>query len=290
MISVAQAGTISACNELPADFATQCGPGREWQKNDEGLIVWIGEGHTPAEGITHNLWQAERFGCVSAATGAKIEANSAVACRNLNGTVNAPNGVTNVWGNPMILRDSTGAAVNAPLGHTLPDYRVSLAQTVTFRRLSGYLLVDASIGNDVFNEGRHFSFGEFQTREQDQDGQTVETAKPIGHYWRGGPPEDTRGSYGFYNQLFPNSVTVEDASYAKLREMSVAWHVGAVAGFGDWSISVVARNLYTFTHYRGFDPEVGKAGGQLGSGAINGIDAWQYPNVRTFTVSLASRF
>ena len=126
--------------------------------------------------------------------------------------------------------------------------------------------------------------------EQDQNGKTVETAKPIGHYWRGGPPENTLGNYGFYNVLLPNSITVEDASYAKIREVNLAYNIGAVRGVGDWTVSVVGRNLYTFTRYTGFDPEVGKAGGQLGSGAINGIDAWQYPNVRTIALSLASRF
>jgi TonB-linked SusC/RagA family outer membrane protein len=281
---------ITACAELPAEYAAQCGAGREWQMNDEGLIVWIGEGNTPAQGITRNLWQAERFGCVNPSTGARIGADGTVACRNAGGTINAPNGVTNVWGNAILLRDSTGNAAYVPLGNTLPDYRISLAQTMTFRRLSFYSLFDASFGNDVFNEGRHFSMGEFQTREQDQDGRTVETAKPIAHYWRGGSPENSLGNYGFYNVLNPNSRSVEDASFAKLREASLGFHVGAVRGVGDWTISVTGRNLYTFTNYTGFDPEVGRPYGQLGSGAINGIDAWQYPNIRTFTLSLASRF
>jgi hypothetical protein len=167
---------------------------------------------------------------------------------------------------------------------------VSLAQTVIAGRFSLYALLDASLGNDVFNEGRHFSLGDFQTREQDQDGRSVATAKPIGHYWRGGPPESALGNYGLYNLLGPNSRSVEDASFAKLREASLAWHAGVIRGVGDWTVTITGRNLYTLTSYTGFDPEVGRAGGQLGSGAINGIDAWQYPNVRTFTMSLSSRF
>jgi hypothetical protein len=281
---------LTSCSELPGEFASQCGLDAEWQRNDEGLIVWIGKGNTPADGITRNLWQAERFGCVHPVTGARIDAIGIAVCKNAGGVVNAPNGVSNVWGNAILLRDSTGASAYVPIGNTLPDYRLSLAQTLTFHRLSAYALIDASIGNDVFNEGRHFSLGEFQTREQDQNGKTVETAKPIGHYWRGGPPENVLGNYGFYNVLVPNSVTVEDASYAKLREVNLSYTVGTVRGVGDWSVSIVGRNLHTLTRYSGFDPEVGKTGGQLASGAINGIDAWQYPNVRTIAVSLASRF
>jgi TonB-dependent SusC/RagA subfamily outer membrane receptor len=281
---------ITSCRELPADYASRCGAGREWQRNDEGFIVWIGEGNTPAEGITRNLWQAERPGCVHPSTGAPINANGSVPCRDAGGLIDTPNGVTNVWGNVMVLRDSTGGALYSPLGSTLPDYRLSLSQTITYRRLSFYGLLDGSLGNDLFNQGRHFAAGEFQIREQDQAGKTVQTAKPIGHYWRGGAPESAVGNYGFYNILGPNSWSVEDASFVKLREVSLAWNHGAVAGIGDWTVSLTGRNLFTITQYTGFDPEVGRSGGHLSSGVINGIDSWQYPNSRTLTLSIASRF
>jgi hypothetical protein len=282
---------MTSCSQLPSEYASQCGAGKEWQRNDEGLIVWVGVGNTLAEGITRNLWQAERFGCVNAATGARIDGTKGTAqCRNAGGAVNAPNGVTNSWGNAILLRDSTGAPVYSSLGHTLPDHRLSLTQTVTLHRFSIYALLDASVGNSVWNEARHWSFGDFQTREQDQDGKTVETAKPLAHYWRGGLPENTAGSFGFYNLLQPNNITVEDASYVKFRELNVGYYLGAIGGVGDWTVSLIGRNLHTFTHYTGFDPEVGRSGGDLGSGALNGIDAFQYPNVRTLTFSLASRF
>ena len=59
---------------------------------------------------------------------------------------------------------------------------------------------------------------------------------------------------------------VEDASYKKLREASLAYHLGNVPGMnGDWTVSVVGRNLKTWTRYTGFDPEVG-FGAVSGSG------------------------
>ena len=280
---------VRSCGELAAQFAAQCGPGKEWQRNDEGFVVWVGQGNTLGEGITRNLWQAERFGCVDA-TGAKIDAQSEAACRLRGGIVNTPNGVTNAWGSLILLRDSLGNSKPVPLGHTLPDHRWSLAQFMTWRRISAYGLLDASIGNDVWNEGRHWSLGDFQTREEDQDGKTLETAKPLSYYWRAGQPESAIGNYGAYNILRPNNYTTEDASYAKIREISVSYNAGPVAGLGDWTVSLVGRNLYTFTHYKGFDPEVGRAGGPLGSGAINGVDAFAYPNIRTITLAVGSRF
>jgi hypothetical protein len=61
---------------------------------------------------------------------------------------------------------------------------------------------------------------------------------------------------------------------------------------GDWTVSFVGRNLYTFTDYKGFDPEVGVTGatGITGSSALNAVDAFNFPNLRTFNFSLSTRF
>ena len=42
---------------------------------------------------------------------------------------------------------------------------------------------------------------------------------------------------------------------------------------------VAAENLFTFTSYKGFDPEIN-------ADASNGIDRGYYPQARTFTVGL----
>ena len=107
-----------------------------------------------------------------------------------------------------------------------------------------------------------------------------------------------------YDILAPNNISVEDASYAKLREASVSYHVGPINGVGDWDVTVLGRNLFTITHYKGFDPEVGigeingfaGTGGvgaatqNAGAAAINAIDAFTFPNLRTFSIALTTRF
>ncbi len=127
-------------------------------------------------------------------------------------------------------------------------------------------------------------------------GKTVETAKPIGYYYRAAPPDNGSGVGGFYDLLGPNNFSVEDASYTKLRELALSYHVGRIAGTGDWAFSLIGRNLLTLTGYRGFDPEVGIAtvpGGNINddvssSRAINAVDAFVFPNLRTFTFRLST--
>jgi len=55
-------------------------------------------------------------------------------------------------------------------------------------------------------------------------------------------------------------------------------------------VSLIGRNLFTMTNYKGFDPEVGLGGGALGSGVLNAIDGFVFPNLRTFTLSVGTSF
>ena len=150
--------------------------------------------------------------------------------------------------------------------------------------------MDASVGQSVWNEGRHWALGDFMDREEDQDGKTLATAKPLGYYWR--TQDAGVGVGGFYDALGPNSRTVETASYAKIREINASYNVGAVRGVGDWTISLIGRNLHTFTSYTGFDPEVGLTNvtNSSGSSALAAVDAFNFPNTRSFTLALGTRF
>jgi hypothetical protein len=202
---------------------------------------------------------------------------------------------------PIVLRgdpNNISDARRVALGNALPDFRFAITQNVQFRKFSVYALLDASIGQQVWNEGFHWAHLDFLSHDVDQSGKSVENAKPIGYYYRAAPPDNGSGVGGFYDLLGPNNFSVEDASYAKLRELAVSYDIGRIAGSGNWSVTLVGRNLFTITGYRGFDPEVGIAvnpGGNpntniAGSRAINAVDAFVFPNLRTFTVRLATSF
>jgi TonB-linked SusC/RagA family outer membrane protein len=268
---------LTSCSELPAPFSSDCGgPTSSFQQNDEGLLVWVGSGNNPGMGISDNLW----------------ETSVSNAAKNPNVT---PWGISVLnWGAPILLRDMTGAALNVPLGNALPDFRFGVTQDFRYKRMTMYALVDAAVGQKVWDQGFHWAHLDFLSHDVDQVGKSVQDAKPIGYYWRTSAQDGFTGIGGFYDQLLPNSYTVEDASYAKLRELLVSYHVGPIARTGDWEISVVGRNLFTITGYRGFDPEVGLSGGaqlnSTASAAIQAVDAFTFPNLRTFTVGLSSTF
>jgi hypothetical protein len=131
-------------------------------------------------------------------------------------------------------------------------------------------------------------------------GKTVETAKPMGYYWRRGPGQGgAAGIGGLYDVLGPTGWSVEDGSYVKLRELSVSYRIGPVGGVGNWDIGVVGRNLHTWSKFRGWDPETGITGGSsstnpqhnaLNSAALNAVAGYLFPNLRTFTLKLSTNF
>jgi hypothetical protein len=176
------------------------------------------------------------------------------------------------------------------LGTTLPDVHVSLGQTMTFKNFTLSTLFDGVFGTRLFNEEIHWSLGDFNVRYEDQDGKTVETAKPIGYYWRAPQPDNGSGVGGFYDVLGSNNQTAQKSTYVKLREVSLGYSFGRIRGIGDWSLTAVGRNLWTITDFLGWDPEVGTGGTDLNSGALDGVAAYQYPQVRTFTLTLNTRF
>ena len=263
---------VTSCAQLPANFQSQCGGnGSAFQKNDEGYIVWVGQGNNPGMGITDNLWNAILPG------GA------------------APWGAQLAWGMPMVIRDNCASGVCPasirPLGHSLPDYRVGMSHTVTWKGLSLYGLVDGAFGSRAYNQGRHWSYLDFLSHDVDQGGKSLQAAKPIGYYYRAGPADNAAGIGGFYDILGPNSRFVESTSYLKLREVSGSYHVGRM-GPGDFTVSVIGRNLKTWTRYTGFDPEVGAGAtnSQAGSGLINAVDAFTFPQLRTVSFVISAGF
>jgi len=193
---------------------------------------------------------------------------------------------------PIMIRDTVGGPVSTvALGNALPDFRAAFSTDFQYKRLTVYALLDMAIGQEIWNQGFHWAHLDFISKDVDQQGKSLETAKPIGYYWRGAPPGGSAaGLGGLYEALTPTSYMVESASYAKLREFMVSYQIGPISGVGNWNVSVVGRNLFTITNYRGFDPEVGQSGGEANSGVINAVDAFTFPNLRSVTVGVSTTF
>jgi hypothetical protein len=84
---------------------------------------------------------------------------------------------------------------------------------------------------------------------------------------------------------------VKDASYLRLKNVSLGYNV-LPSKFGiKWMqaarIYVSAQNLFTWTDYDGYDPEVSQAGT---SSLVKGLDRGSYPSAKTYNVGLNITF
>jgi len=292
---------VQNCSQLPSDFQSRCGDGKEWQKNDQGYVVWVGVGNSYKDGITKNLWQSMTGGCIvnGVVSGSIQGINNCLAA---GGKVNTPWGQRQVhWGMITTVRDSNGAEQLRNLGNSAPLWKIGWSHNLQFKRINVYALIDKTFGNHVYNEDRQWSFGDFMTSDAQQNGKSVEEAKPIGYYWRAAAPESGAGVGGTYSVLGANTISFEDASFVKIRELSVSYNIGAVKHVaGDWSITAVGRNLRTWSGYTGWDPDTGGSGpngaaggtttSQIQSGALYSTQSSTYPQMRNFTLTLSSKF
>ena len=83
--------------------------------------------------------------------------------------------------------------------------------------------------------------------------------------------------------------TIEDGSFAKLRELSLQYEVDqgflrSMTGFSNATIRLSGRNLKTWTRYKGFDPESNLGGAEW---LTQGIDYFNNPQTRSFILSIS---
>lgn len=163
------------------------------------------------------------------------------------------------------------------LGSPFPTREASFSSSATLGgivRVSG--LLDYRGGYKNFNSTEEFRCGAFLTCQDLYDPNTSleEQAAAV--------------ATAFYNV---NSGYVEDASFVKLREISVALMApkSFANRFGSegLSLTLAGRNLATWTDYRGLDPEINFAG----SGSnFSTAEFLSQPPVRFFTARLELTF
>jgi hypothetical protein len=175
------------------------------------------------------------------------------------------------------------------IGDVNPDFNASFTSNFRFKGLSAYALVDWVQGGNIYNGTRQWPFFEYRDRVYDQSG------KPLANCV--GSPDPTHCPYstgkkpiayyqGLYNGINPIDFFVESGTYVKLKELNVSYTFDRSAveklnlGISSLRIGVIGRNLFTFTKYSGYDPEVA---GLSGDPYSFRFDGFSYPNFRTFT-------
>jgi len=222
---------------------------REFDVNDQGLLVWVGEGNTWRDGLAKELW----------------------------GTSTSIDGFTYQWGRRVVETDEFNVPTRIVGGDSNVDFNFGLANTVRYGSFSVYAMLRGQIGGNIYNSTRQLQNGRWRHGDVDQTGKPLEERKTLDYY------------SDLYNGFRYTDFWAEDGTYAKISEVRASWRVpqNILTRMGPLNmqraeLSLQGRNLYSFTNYSGYDPEVGSN--------LQREDNRGYPLYRTITADVRVTF
>jgi TonB-linked SusC/RagA family outer membrane protein len=236
----------------------------QFDLNDDGYLVPVGAGNSYQDGILNNY-----FGSHITIDGVDFQWGRPVKAQEIQ-TITLPTGEL-----------QTDTTTFVQMGHSQPDFNFGFGNNVRYKGFALYVLFDAQIGGDIYNNTRQWALRDGNGWEYDQRGKADGNKKEYDYY------------QVLYNTNDNSSHFVEDGTNMKLRELSLRYtfnrgQLENVLGgfFKRITVAAIGRNLLTFTGYTGYDPEVSNTG----DGAVYRVDAFEYPNYRTFTGSVEVEF
>ena len=187
-----------------------------------------------------------------------------------------------------VYRAANGGETTAPvtadlatIGSAQPDYFGGLTNTLRWKGLDLRGFLQFTQGNEILNMIRLFAddggnssdnkFGNVRNRWQKPGDITDQ------------PRMGSTGGARFMSDRF-----IEDGSFLRLQELTLGWKLPASLArqmrADNARLFVSGRNLYTWTRYAGFNPDVNSAG--TNANLSLGVDFYAYPLARTWTVGI----
>lgn len=185
---------------------------------------------------------------------------------------------------PIKVKDDKGNIVALPTKSMTPNYNLNLNTTLSYKGFTLYMLWGYQDGGVVYNHSVRYTT---EPKLFDQTGKPWNEVKAATYYSNGGQQIGLLG--------WDNDVLLFDASFLKLRELSLSYDfkLKPLQPFvKNMRVSVIGRNLLTFTKYPGYDPEGVSAdkGKGVDSNSFRFESNDQYPLYRTITGSIAFTF
>lgn len=169
------------------------------------------------------------------------------------------------------------------ISNSNPKHYGGFSNNFTYKNLDLSVLFNWSYGNEVLNLGRSRLEG-----GQSPFGNLTETYWT--NRWLVENPSNEYPRLSGQGKLDVSSYYTEDASFLRLRNVTLGYNLNNVsvlkkAGISGLRMYVTGVNLYTWTNYSGFDPEINSY-----SALLPGVDNISYPRERSFIFGLNIKF
>jgi TonB-linked SusC/RagA family outer membrane protein len=167
------------------------------------------------------------------------------------------------------------------LGNATPKFSYGFINDFTYKAFTLSFMFQGAEGGQVFSQTLAYLWGGLG----DMKNATTAEAVPE-NLWtpsnQTNNPAWSNTSHNYNN----SSRYVYDASYVKLKNLSLSYHVPAALikriNVNNLEVYVSGQNILTITPYKGFDPEVQNGGNAITQGQEFGV----IPNPKTFTVGV----
>ncbi|MBN7800555.1 TonB-dependent receptor [Algoriphagus aestuariicola] len=191
------------------------------------------------------------------------------------------------------------------IGNPWPKFTFGTTQQFSYKNFTLDVLITGSIGNDIYNYNRYYNTNpnnvnlgrnmlletyDYARIEMDESGNPflVNPETDI-------PRITVTDLNGNGNRL--SDKFVEDGSYLRIKNIQLAYAfpsdlIGKQKVIQGARLSFGVQNAFTFTKYKGYDPEVGAYVGNnvSASDQLIGVDYGRYPITRMYTFSLGIDF
>lgn len=164
-----------------------------------------------------------------------------------------------------------------------PKYFGGMSNTFTYKNLDLNISTEWTVGNQIMNVGT-YSLNGFQPDEN----------LLSDFFYNRWTPDNPTNKYGIFassnvTAKYASSYYVEDGSYLRIKTVTLGYNIPtpklSKANIRNLRLYVSVNNLYTFTNYSSFDPEI-SSNNQL----QRGFDVVTYPRARTFLLGLNVSF
>lgn len=171
------------------------------------------------------------------------------------------------------------------IGNPHPDFTFGFTNSFNYKNFDLSIFLQGSYGNDVMN----IAWLKTTSLDRRYNNQTQEAA----NYWT---PENTdtdipRPVSGNTNNNRTSDRFIEDGSYLRIQNVKLGYSLNQDVldklPFTRLKVYGTIQNLYTFSNYKGYDPEIGNFNQDA---LLLGVDNGRYPTPRTFTLGLNVEF
>ncbi len=180
------------------------------------------------------------------------------------------------------------------IGSAQPISYGGMTNTFKYKNFDLNILLTFSYGNDIYN-GNKATFGKpigQANRNYLADVANRWTEENPVEYgmWKAPNYPENHNYITTYKGKLMNSYWIEDGSYLRISNIALGYSLPRKlirkAGLHKLKFTVIVDNLYVFTNYSGYDPEV-----SVKREAMNGgVDYSAYPRPRTFTFAMSLGF